>query len=292
MTNRRTGPACSRASRSPRLGITGIRFLGGEPMVSRKLRRDGRGQRRALRPRPEIAMTRNGIGLERRAAKLKAAGLDRINVSLDTVDAAQLRPDHPPRPAPPTYSRGWAPLPKVGADPGEGERRARCPVTGLDDAVALLRFRLDARVPRCASSSRCRSMPATSGSARPGDQGRRRAERRAAPATSTLHPRLRRRGLGARTSCGWSRRLQRGKRRHHRLGLPRVLRRSATAPGSPPTDRSATACSPGRRPILRLSDAHRRGRRRDRDRPGGRRCGPRLRVTASATPTSCSLTGR
>ena len=40
-------------------------------------------------------MTTNGIGLARRAARLKAAGLDRVNVSLDTVDAEPLRPHHP-----------------------------------------------------------------------------------------------------------------------------------------------------------------------------------------------------
>src|SRR5690606_25720107 len=38
-----------------------------------------------LRPRPEISLTTNGIGLTRLAEPLKAAGLDRINVSLDTL---------------------------------------------------------------------------------------------------------------------------------------------------------------------------------------------------------------
>src|SRR6266576_548861 len=42
----------------------------------------------ALRPRPEISITTNGIGLARVAGALAEAGLDRINVSLDT-----LRPD-------------------------------------------------------------------------------------------------------------------------------------------------------------------------------------------------------
>src|SRR5262249_3042295 len=41
-----------------------------------------------LRPRPEISLTTNGIGLARLAGPLAEAGLDRINVSLDT-----LRPD-------------------------------------------------------------------------------------------------------------------------------------------------------------------------------------------------------
>jgi cyclic pyranopterin phosphate synthase len=35
---------------------------------------------------PSISLTTNGIGLETRAARLRAAGLSRINVSLDTLD--------------------------------------------------------------------------------------------------------------------------------------------------------------------------------------------------------------
>ena len=69
------------------LGITEIRFTGGEPLLRRGL--PGIVARTAaLRPRPEISLTTNGIGLERLAGTLRAAGLDRINVSLDT-----LRPD-------------------------------------------------------------------------------------------------------------------------------------------------------------------------------------------------------
>src|SRR3954453_21249632 len=71
-----------------RLGITSVRFTGGEPLVARHLE-EVVAAAAALRPRPEIALTTNGIGLARRAAGLKAAGLDRVNVSLDTVDAAR-----------------------------------------------------------------------------------------------------------------------------------------------------------------------------------------------------------
>jgi GTP 3',8-cyclase len=38
-----------------------------------------------LRPRPEISLTTNGIGLGMLAEPLHAAGLDRVNVSLDTL---------------------------------------------------------------------------------------------------------------------------------------------------------------------------------------------------------------
>jgi cyclic pyranopterin phosphate synthase len=70
-----------------RLGITEIRYTGGEPLLRRGL--PGIVARTAaLRPRPEISLTTNGIGLARLAGPLAEAGLDRINVSLDT-----LRPD-------------------------------------------------------------------------------------------------------------------------------------------------------------------------------------------------------
>ena len=39
----------------------------------------------ALRPRPQVSLTTNGIGLARLAGPLREAGLDRLNVSLDTL---------------------------------------------------------------------------------------------------------------------------------------------------------------------------------------------------------------
>ncbi len=67
-----------------RLGITEVRFTGGEPLLRRGLA--GIIERvAALRPRPQISMTTNGIGLDKLAGPLHAAGLDRINVSLDTL---------------------------------------------------------------------------------------------------------------------------------------------------------------------------------------------------------------
>lgn len=68
-----------------RLGITEVRFTGGEPLLRRGLV-DIVARTAALRPRPEISLTTNGIGLARLAAPLQAAGLDRVNVSLDTLD--------------------------------------------------------------------------------------------------------------------------------------------------------------------------------------------------------------
>lgn len=68
-----------------KFGVDQIRFTGGEPLT-RKDVTDIIAGVAALTPRPNIAMTTNAIGLDKRAAGLKAAGLDRINVSLDTVD--------------------------------------------------------------------------------------------------------------------------------------------------------------------------------------------------------------
>jgi GTP 3',8-cyclase len=67
-----------------RLGIREVRFTGGEPLLRRGLA--GIVERTAaLTPRPQISLTTNAIGLARMAAPLKAAGLDRVNVSLDTL---------------------------------------------------------------------------------------------------------------------------------------------------------------------------------------------------------------
>jgi cyclic pyranopterin phosphate synthase len=66
------------------LGVTEVRFTGGEPLLRRGL--PGIVARvAALRPRPEISLTTNGIGLNRLAVPLHQAGLDRVNVSLDTL---------------------------------------------------------------------------------------------------------------------------------------------------------------------------------------------------------------
>ena len=66
------------------LGIREVRFTGGEPLLRRDLVAIIAATA-ALSPRPEISLTTNGIGLDRRAAALRDAGLDRINVSLDTL---------------------------------------------------------------------------------------------------------------------------------------------------------------------------------------------------------------
>jgi len=67
------------------LGVTGIRLTGGEPTVRHDLpvlvrMLDG------LRPDLDLSITTNGLKLVDMAEPLRAAGLKRVNVSLDTLD--------------------------------------------------------------------------------------------------------------------------------------------------------------------------------------------------------------
>lgn len=63
------------------LGVTTIKLIGGEPT----LRSDLLDIIRSIPPHIESSMTTNGTLLEKMAADLKAAGLSRVNVSLDTM---------------------------------------------------------------------------------------------------------------------------------------------------------------------------------------------------------------
>ena len=67
-----------------RLGVREVRFTGGEPLVRRGLVDIVR-QTREIDADVEMSITTNGIGLARTAGALAEAGLNRVNVSLDTV---------------------------------------------------------------------------------------------------------------------------------------------------------------------------------------------------------------
>lgn len=71
-----------------RLGVTEVRFTGGEPLIRPGVV-DIVSAVTALEPRPRVSLTTNGLGLERLAPALRTAGLDRVNVSLDTLDRAR-----------------------------------------------------------------------------------------------------------------------------------------------------------------------------------------------------------
>ena len=65
------------------LGVKEVRFTGGEPLTRPDLVDI---VRESAAAGVLLAVTTNGIGLDRKAAPLREAGLTRINVSLDTVD--------------------------------------------------------------------------------------------------------------------------------------------------------------------------------------------------------------
>ncbi|QZY30839.1 GTP 3',8-cyclase MoaA [Nocardioides coralli] len=67
-----------------RLGIRDVRFTGGEPLVRRGLVDIVR-RTRELDAGLGISLTTNALGLRHTAPALAAAGLDRVNVSLDTI---------------------------------------------------------------------------------------------------------------------------------------------------------------------------------------------------------------
>jgi cyclic pyranopterin phosphate synthase len=72
-----------------RLGIRTVRFTGGEPLLRVGLERIIAATTQLMTQdgtAPVTALTTNGLGLVRRAAGLARAGLDRVNVSLDSLD--------------------------------------------------------------------------------------------------------------------------------------------------------------------------------------------------------------
>jgi len=75
---------------SARLGIKKVRLTGGEPLTRRglieiiKFIKEVKGIE-------EICLTTNGIGLKEKAKELKDAGVDRLNISLDTLDGEKYK---------------------------------------------------------------------------------------------------------------------------------------------------------------------------------------------------------
>ena len=67
------------------LGITGVRLTGGEPLMRADVA-DVVRRINELPLRPDIALTTNGLRLDKLARRLADAGLQRVNVSLDTLD--------------------------------------------------------------------------------------------------------------------------------------------------------------------------------------------------------------
>lgn len=72
------------------MGVARVRLTGGEPLLYPDILRLVSAIA-ALPDAPELSMTTCGVGLDRFAKPLAEAGLQRVNVSLDTVDAATYR---------------------------------------------------------------------------------------------------------------------------------------------------------------------------------------------------------
>jgi cyclic pyranopterin phosphate synthase len=73
-----------------RLGIRRLRLTGGEPLVRKDILEIVR-RLKALPGLEDLALSTNGTGLAELAPALKAAGVDRVNISVDTLDAERFR---------------------------------------------------------------------------------------------------------------------------------------------------------------------------------------------------------
>jgi len=73
-----------------RLGVGKVRLTGGEPLMRRGLA-ELAGRIASLPEITDLSVSTNGTTLERHAASLKAAGVRRLNVSLDSLDAGRFR---------------------------------------------------------------------------------------------------------------------------------------------------------------------------------------------------------
>ena len=92
------------------LGVRRVRLTGGEPTVRRELPTLVR-MLRTIDGLGEIALSTNGHLLPQLAAPLREAGVDRLNISLDSLDPAKFR----------RITRG-GPVTRAGR-PGSGEGR-------------------------------------------------------------------------------------------------------------------------------------------------------------------------
>ncbi|KOQ42349.1 molybdenum cofactor biosynthesis protein MoaA, partial [Achromobacter xylosoxidans] len=70
------------------LGVRRVRLTGGEPLLRRSVA-DLAAAIAALPGVDDLSLSTNGTQLARHAAALRAAGVHRLNISLDTLDAAE-----------------------------------------------------------------------------------------------------------------------------------------------------------------------------------------------------------
>lgn len=123
------------------LGVRNVRFTGGEPLLRRSLEELVAGTaelRTDQGERPGISLTTNALGLAHRAAGLAAAGLQRINVSLDTIDPDRYA-DVTQRNRLPAVIAGLAAAREAGLTPIKVNAVPQ-PTSYLADAPQMLRF--------------------------------------------------------------------------------------------------------------------------------------------------------
>ena len=79
-----------------RRGVKKLRITGGEPLVRKNIMWLFRSLGRHLETGAleELTLTTNGSQLDKFAGDLKSAGVERINVSLDTLDPVKIQGDH------------------------------------------------------------------------------------------------------------------------------------------------------------------------------------------------------
>jgi cyclic pyranopterin phosphate synthase len=127
-----------------RLGVEEVRFTGGEPLLRKGLEKiiEATSQlRTAGGATPVTALTTNGIGLAKRAVALRDAGLNRVNVSLDTLDQARfLQITHRDRLK--DVLAGLAAAAEVGLGPIK-VNTVLLPGVNDDEAVPLLRWAVE-----------------------------------------------------------------------------------------------------------------------------------------------------
>src|SRR3954452_12492147 len=127
-----------------RLGVEEVRFTGGEALLQRGLEKILSATRELATTAgspPRTALTTNALGLARRATGLAAAGLQRVNVSIDTLDRARFaRITH--RDRLPDVLAGLSPAADAGLVP---IKLNAVLLRGVNDgeAVPLVRFALE-----------------------------------------------------------------------------------------------------------------------------------------------------
>jgi GTP 3',8-cyclase len=170
------------------MGVHDVRLTGGEPLVRRDFPRLA-GMLAAIPGVEDLSVTTNGYLLERDAEKLVRAGINRFNVSIDSLQRDRFF-EMTRRDALPRVLRG---LEVLAAFPEAHPIKV--------NAVAMRGFTEDEALPfaefarshpyGCASSSSCRSTPTTTGRPTPSSAATRSAPR-SAPCTRSSPSRARR----------------------------------------------------------------------------------------------------